>query len=64
MELTYVNGKVVMVLDNKEACGLLEDMNEITYKLEEDPTHEACVERSFKQVRKELRKLLDELNIL
>ncbi|MFA6335800.1 MAG: hypothetical protein WCX48_09690 [Bacteroidales bacterium] len=64
MELTYINGKVLIIFDDSEACGLLEDMHEIIYKLETDPTHVPYIDRTFRKFQPELKKLLDELNIV
>lgn len=62
MRISGVGRKNIMIeLDNVEACGLLEDMNEVTYY----QTNEGkpWIDRQFENVRSELMKLLDEMDI-
>lgn len=72
-----VRKSITIELDNVEACGLLEDMNEIKYYLSGgcslDDTGEVVygpavedgpwIERQFENVRSELMKLLDSMDI-
>lgn len=78
MKMTgIVRKSIVIEFDSVEACGLLEDMNEIASYLSggcllddtgvvvNGPAIEdgPWIERQFENVRSELRKLLDELDI-
>lgn len=72
-----VKKSIVIKLDNVEACGLLEDMNEIDYYLSGgcllDDTGEVVdgpaieggpyIKRQFENVRVELMRLLDAMDI-
>jgi hypothetical protein len=55
------DGKIVLEFDAKEACGLLEDMNEVAYC--QLYGGKPWIEREFEGIRKELMKLLDEVGI-